>query len=274
MNKPQRNLGLFYFYVKTVEVELYIDYVKAPVLTKRMSNMRLRYLSILLAVVVILVGLRWSYFAQPRQTPEALAASEAMQASKPVVGLSQSHVDVNDALQGLKPAQSELNHSLDSVKDNQIETELNIVDPSSKDYLRLLALYREKQGPFMDEGIAYFYKDDNGNPYFLASSPALNELMSNDPDHYIELKVEEFNRIDEAYTDNWGGEFDALNVNFHYCKESTCLVRANHESVTFVREYLAQFEAQHSELDVTATTMASGDVVVLYKKRTPNWQDD
>lgn len=69
-----------------------------------------------------------------------------MQASKPVVGLSQSHVDVNDALQGLKPAQSELNHSLDSVKDNQIETEPNIVDPSSKDYLRLLALYREKQG--------------------------------------------------------------------------------------------------------------------------------
>lgn len=74
MNKPQRNLGLFYFYVKAVEVALYIDYVKAPVLTKRMSNMRLRYLSILLAVVVILVGLRWSYFAQPRQTPEALAA--------------------------------------------------------------------------------------------------------------------------------------------------------------------------------------------------------
>lgn len=143
------------------------------------------------------------------------------------------------------------------------------IDSSHNDYQRLYAKYLNESGPFIEAGTAYFYKENDGDPYFIATPPSLNDLMFDDPDQYIELRVAEFNEIDEPYRNNWGGEFELLNVNYHYCKETTCLVRASHDSVTFARDYLEQFQHSHPELDVDFASMSSGDIVLTYSKREP-----
>ncbi|QYJ97691.1 hypothetical protein K0J45_00025 [Shewanella alkalitolerans] len=141
------------------------------------------------------------------------------------------------------------------------------VTPSQAEYASLMELYLADEGPFMREGTAYFYVANQQEPYFLASPPELNDLMANDTDQYIELKVEEFNQIDEAYGDNWGGDFTELVVNYHYCKQSRCLLRASHESVTFLRDYVARYEQSHPELEVDSMTTAGGDLLLIYRRR-------
>lgn len=141
------------------------------------------------------------------------------------------------------------------------------VTPYQAEYASLMDLYLAAEGPFMREGTAYFYVANLQEPYFLASPPELNDLMANDTDQYIELKVEEFNQIDEAYGDNWGGDFTELVVNYHYCKQSRCLLRASHESVTFLRDYVARYEQSHPELEVDSMTTAAGDLLLIYRRR-------
>jgi len=82
------------------------------------------------------------------------------------------------------------------------------------------------------------------------------------------LKVEEFNLIDEDYVDNWGGDFEDFVVNYHYCKQSSCLLRAQHDSVNFAREAINKFILSHPELEVQYMSMASGDIVITYQKKT------
>ncbi|WP_076416439.1 hypothetical protein [Shewanella sp. UCD-KL12] len=141
------------------------------------------------------------------------------------------------------------------------------IDSSDKNFQRLYAKYLKESGPFVEAGIVYFYKENDGDPHFIATPPSLNDLMFDDPDQYIELRVAEFNEIDEPYSNNWGGLFELLNVNYHYCKETTCLVRASHDSIAFARDYLEQFQHSHPELDVDFASMSSGDIVLTYSKR-------
>ena len=141
------------------------------------------------------------------------------------------------------------------------------ITPSQPEYGELMAMYRIAGGPFMREGTAYFYFANKEEPYFLASPPELNDLMSNDTDQFIELKVEAFNQSDEDYTDNWGGDFSDLEVNYHYCKETSCLVRASHVSVTYLRDYVAGYEQNHPELQVDSMTTAGGDLLLIYRRR-------
>ncbi|QFU20421.1 hypothetical protein FM038_000025 [Shewanella eurypsychrophilus] len=140
------------------------------------------------------------------------------------------------------------------------------IDRSNKEFKRLLAKYEVEKGAFVERGTSYFYKENDGNPYFLASPPSLNNLMFDDPDQYIELRVAEFNEIDEPYSNNWGGEFDMLDVNYHYCKVTTCLVRASHKSLAYARDYLEQFQQYNPDLNIDFTTMSSGDIVLTYSK--------
>ncbi|TVP13737.1 hypothetical protein [Shewanella sp. KCT] len=141
------------------------------------------------------------------------------------------------------------------------------VTPSQAEFASLMELYLTAEGPFMREGTAYFYVANQQEPYFLASPPELNDLMANDTDQYIELKVEEFNQTDEAYGDNWGGDFTELEVNYQYCKQSSCLLRASHESVTFLRNYVTRYEQSHPELEIDSMTTVGGDLLLIYRRR-------
>ncbi|QDF73685.1 MULTISPECIES: hypothetical protein [Shewanella] len=141
------------------------------------------------------------------------------------------------------------------------------ITSSHADYADLLRQYRREAGPFMRDGTAYLYFENEGDPYFLASPPEYNALMLDDPDQLMELKVEEFNQSDGEYADNWGGDFSELRVSYHYCKQDACLLRANHDSVTFLRDYVDRYQQSHPELEITGVSTASGDLLLIYHKR-------
>ncbi|GAA0780873.1 MULTISPECIES: hypothetical protein [Pseudomonadati] len=226
--------------------------------------MKINYLSIAIVIMFIFFGFQFigkgteSEKLKVENTPAALPPeSVEIKSSQPEGEL----VSIDSKSDEINVENSVVNNEISALKKYKI-------DSSHNDFQRLYNKYLTEKGIFKELGTVYTYKQEGEESYFIAIPPALSLLISEDPDQYIELKVEEFNLIDEDYVDNWGGDFEDFVVNYHYCKQSRCLLRAQHNSVNSAREAINKFILSHPELEVQYMSMASGDIVVTYQKKT------
>ena len=238
--------------------------------------MKISYLSIAIVIMFILFGFQLigkgseSEKLKVENTPAVVSPEsveiKSSQSEAELVPIDSKSDEINVESSVASSVESSVENSIENNEINKLKKYK--IDSSHSDYQRLYNKYLTERGLFAELGTVYIYNEEGDESFFIAIPPDLSSLIVEDPDQYIELKVEEFNLIDEDYVDNWGGDFEDFVVNYHYCKQSICLLRAQHDSVNFAREAINKFILSHPELEVQYMSMASGDIVITYQKKT------
>ena len=123
----------------------------------------------------------------------------------------------------------------------------------------------------MEGGNIYFpvYKDQKLSHFNEITQETANAILS-EPDNFIEIVVNDFvddNAEHGDWDNNWGNfESNSVQVNFQYCKNSTCLIRGSHQSMQNAIEDVEAYKSQNPNLYIEEYIFTNGSFLLKYSK--------
>lgn len=231
---------------------------------------------IITITLALVIGIGFIYFYPVNELDKNLeAAKNDASVQEEVVAdivinsliIYEPHTDFYDV------ASAAANHHLepDLPNDERVAVELKSIHLprvvlGDDKYQQLFEIYSLKKGPFFHDGVMYLPRHNNQGIAFNGMPSDVAKLILSDPDQYLELVVSSFTETEANWVSNWGGGFDELDINYHYCKPSSCLIRAYHNSVFETIDYVEAFKVSNPDLEVEEHIMRNGSMVLVYSK--------